>query len=343
RVSVLIPARNEAENIAQCLHSVLTQNYPADRFEVIVCDDFSTDATAERVLQCAARHPGISVKLLRLADFVSEKDTRSFKKKALDIALRHARGDLIVTTDADCLAPPDWLALLVSFYEKNRPRFIAAPVRFYGEKNALERFQSLDFLGMMGTTGAGIRLRLGNMCNGANLAYEKTAFDAVGGFSGIDHLASGDDILLMQKIARQFPGQIRFLKSRDATILTRPKTTLRDFLSQRIRWASKSAHYPEWRMTLILGFVFLFCINMVFSLALTGVWGAPALGLFALALTTKSITDYYFLRQMCRFFRREDLLKNYPVSQLFHIAYILTVGILANIQKKYEWKGRRVR
>ena len=119
---------------------------------------------------------------------------------AIGTAIAHASGDLIVTTDADCIVPTNWLQLFVSFYEINGLQFIAAPVNFHLEKSLFERFQSLDFLGMMGVTGASIQLGWMNMCNGANLAYSKRAFERVEGFAGIDHLASGDDILLMQKI-----------------------------------------------------------------------------------------------------------------------------------------------
>ena len=132
-----------------------------------------------------------------------------------------------------------------------------------GERNLLERFQSLDFCGMMGITGAGIHKKYLLMGNGANLAYEKAVFEEVGGFEGIDHLASGDDILLMQKIAKVYPEQLVFVKNLEAVINTTAQPTWRAFIQQRVRWASKSAQYPQrglpynWQQCIC--FVVIFC------------------------------------------------------------------------------------
>ncbi len=140
------------------------------------------------------------------------------------------------------------------------------PISKYGEEKSLfEKFQSLDFIGMMGVTGAGIHGRFMNMCNGANLAYEKKAFYEVDGFNGIDKIASGDDMLLLQKMANRFPNQICFLKNKNATVLTHAKSDLKSFFQQRIRWASKSSSYQEFQITFILALVFFFCVSTVFN------------------------------------------------------------------------------
>ena len=341
KVSVLIPARNEAANILACLESISRQSYPTPRFEVIVLDDHSEDQTFSLVQNFTRTHP--NVRAVRLADFVQSGDTQSFKKKAIETGISLASGELIVTTDADCIVQQDWLTLLVSFFEKKQAKFIAAPVNFHREKNLLERFQSLDFLGMMCVTGAGIHLRTNQMCNGANLAYPKAVFHEVSGFEGIDHLASGDDMLLMQKIAARYPAGIYFLKNKNATVFTHAKPSLRSFISQRLRWATKSASYQDWRVTAILGMVFLFCWSIVLSLLLAVWWGWPPAGLAAILFLVKTTIDYFFLGEMARYFGRRDLIKSYLPSQFLHLAYIIAVGTLANVVKRYEWKGRRVK
>lgn len=341
KVSILIPARNEEENITACLRSIAEQKYPAHLFEVLVLDDHSTDQTFEKVLEFAKGQT--NVRALRLADFVQPGETQSFKKKAIGTGVAQAAGDLIVTTDADCIAQPQWLSLLVSFFEKTGSRFIAAPVNFYRERDLFGRFQSLDFFGMMCITGAGIHLRMHNMCNGANLAFPKPAFMEVNGFEGIDHLATGDDILLMQKIAALHPGKIGFLKNPDATVFTPAKPTVEAFLSQRIRWASKSTAYEERAVTAILGMVFLYCWAIVITLLLVPCWGWAAVWLFLFLFLVKTLPDYFFLGMMAHFFRRVDLMKSYLPSQFLHIAYICAVGVLGNVVKRYEWKGRKVK
>ena len=339
KITVLIAARNEAEHIESCLKAVAQQNYPPSLFEIIVIDDHSDDGTPQRVQQLAIPN----LRLLTLRDFLEKKPEKitSFKKKALEIGIAHANGNWIVCTDADCTMGENWLSLIVSFLEKKQLQFVAAPVCFHQEKSTFERFQSLDFVGMMGVTGAGIEGQFMNMCNGANLAYSKAAFEAVGGFSGIDKLASGDDMLLLQKIARRFPEQVGFLKNRAAATFTFAMPTVGAFLQQRIRWASKSSSYDEKQVTAMLIAVFLLCGNIFLSLALS-MFFAPIFVAFLLQLIAKLIMDFYFLHQMCRYFRRSDLMRTFGLSFVMHTAYIFTVGALANFSSHYEWKGRRV-
>lgn len=341
RITVLVPARNEESNIADCLQSLFRQAYPADQYEVIVIDDHSTDSTSAIVNKL----PFPNLQLLHLRDYLppTESDTRSFKKKALEVGVAQAGGELILTTDADCRVPYNWIALMASCYERYRPAFIAAPVNFYDENNALEKFQSLDFMGTMVLTGAGIRAGWMHLANGANLAYPKDVFEAVGGYQGVDHLASGDDMLLLHKIARRYPGKIAFLKSAEATVLTRAKPDLASFLRQRLRWATKSNAYQEWQVTGVLGLVFVLSWSILLSPLLTVVFGLNAIGVFLILLILKISADHRLLRTASHFFNRSQLMRSFPVSQLFHIFYIAVIGLLGSIVNEYEWKGRKVR
>src|SRR5436189_2518985 len=181
KISVIIPARNEEENIGKLLTSLEKQSYPPHLFEIIVVDDHSADNTVDVV-------NGYSfAKLIRL-EF---DNINSYKKKAIETGIAAASGDLIVTTDADCIVPVNWLKTIGSFKEETNTVFIAAPVVLENESNLLQTFQALDFLVLQGITAASVQKRFHNMCNGANLAYEKKAFFEVNGFAGIDHIASG--------------------------------------------------------------------------------------------------------------------------------------------------------
>lgn len=338
-ISVLVPARNEAANIAACIKTVLQQNYPPELFELIVIDDHSTDATAATVQGFPTVHQ--KLRLLHLSDFINNEPLKAYKKKALEVGIAQARGELIVTTDADCLAQPDWLRLLASLYENRQARCIAAPVNFYRETNLLERFQSLDFAGTMLLTGAGIRSRFMRFANGANLAYPKAVFEEVNGFAGIDHLASGDDMLLVQKIAARYPTDVHFLKNAAATVFTAARPDWRSFLQQRIRWATKSSAYREWQITLMLAGVFFFCCNIILCALLSPFWRAAAVAL-GFQLAVKIFFDYQLLGSACRFFHRKGLMRHFLPAQVLHILYIVVLGFAANLIKQYEWKGRRV-
>ncbi|WP_160714496.1 glycosyltransferase [Chitinophaga solisilvae] len=337
KVTVIIPARNEAGNLPALLKALQAQTYPADMLEVIVIDDFSTDDTAAVVIASGAAN----IHLLQLKDHLSATERlNSYKKKAIEIAVAQATGQLIVTTDADCVMGPRWIEVMVQFYEKRRPKFIAAPVSFYKEHNFFRKLQSLDFMTMQGITGAAAWLRAGAMCNGANLAYEREAFYEVGGFSGIDNIASGDDMLLMYKIYSAYPDRVMYLKNEEVIVRTLPVDTLKDFMNQRIRWSSKADKYDDKRITWVLLLVYLFNVGMLITgiIALVHPAWWPA---FLILLLFKVTLELYFLIPVARFFHKTELLLWFIPGQLFHIPYIVIAGWLGKFGS-YQWKGRQV-
>jgi cellulose synthase/poly-beta-1,6-N-acetylglucosamine synthase-like glycosyltransferase len=338
-ISVLIPVRDEEETILPCIQSILAGHYPKDLFEIIVIDDHSTDRTPQYIRDL--KHP--QVHLVELKNHVQPIENQPFKKKAIEAAIGQAKGDLIVTTDGDCVVQPQWLTLIAAFYETKGKRFIAAPVNFYQEASFFERFQSLDYIGMMGVTGAGVQGNLNHICNGANLAYEKKLFHEVGGFKGIDHVASGDDVLLMQKVVRFYPHAVGFLKNYNATVFTKAKPNVREFYNQRMRWATKSSSYTEFSTILQLIAVFALCVGFFTSFSLAIFYDIKYVVFPCIFLFVKILFDYIFLGIMTRFFKRTDLMKDFLLSQLCHIVYIVVIGFWSNVRKTYVWKGRVVK
>lgn len=335
-VSIIIPARNEAANIEAAIRAILAQNYPASLMELIVVDDHSEDATAAIV--CGITDPRLH--LIQLADHPLPQG-KAFKKHGIQTGIQHSQGELICCTDADCEMGSDWLRNIVAGYAQGGIQMIAAPVNFHREQNLLERFQSLDFLGMMLLTGAGLHSGLMRMGNGANLAYTRRAFEAVGGFRGVDHLASGDDLFLMHKIEQHFPGQVVFLKSREATVYTLAMPDWRSFWQQRLRWGTKNAAYQEWHITAVLGLVFVTCWGIILG-GMGIVFSTHLIVPFGILLLCKIVADYLLLYTASTFFWRKDLLRVFWPAQVLHILYIAGVGLWANLYKKYQWKGRRV-
>lgn len=331
RISVIIPARNEEENIGELLKALQEQTYPKHLLEIIVVDDHSTDKTAEIITQ----FPGI--KLLQLKD-----DTiNSYKKKAIEKGIAAASGELIVTTDADCIPPPAWLQTIASFKSKTNAGFIVAPVVFNCNNQPVQIFQAVDFMVLQGITGASVHKKMHSMCNGANLAYERQLFYDVDGFAGIDHIASGDDMLLMHKIAKKYPARIHYLKSADAIVRTQPMPTWKQFFNQRIRWASKATHYDDKRILWVLLLVYLF--NLSFLVLLVAGFWLPVYWLALAGLWTgKTIVELPFINSVAGFFGKRALLKYFFFFQPLHIFYTIISGLLGQFGK-YEWKGRKVR
>ncbi len=331
RVSVIIPARNEKENIGPLLEALQTQSYPKELFETIVVDDHSTDGTGEIVRMFP------TVRLLQ----VKEDNINSYKKKAIETGIAAATGDLIVTTDADCLPPTQWLETITAFKEFKQAVFVTAPVSIDCNNSFVEAFQAMDFMVLQGITGASVHKKIHSMCNGANLCYERTAFDAVNGFTGIDHIASGDDMLLMYKIEKQFPGRIYYLKSKEAIVSTQAVNTWREFFSQRIRWASKARQYDDKRILPVLLLVYLF--NLSFLVLLVACCWYPSWWKYIFAFwIAKTIVELPFFYNLAKFFDKRWAIPWFFFFQPIHILYTIVSGLFGQFGK-YSWKGRTVK
>ena len=332
--TILIPARNEERNIANCLQSIQQLNYPIELIEVIVIDDFSDDRTTGIVKQFAGVH------VIELKGLLKEK-INSYKKKAIETGIEKARGNYIVTTDADCIVPANWLRNFAYIIEQKPTVFIAAPVAMKEESSLIKLFQSLDFLSLQGITAASVGAGFHSMCNGANLCYSREAFYKVGGFKDVDHIASGDDMLLMHKLYKQYPNEVHYCKATGSIVLTNPVETVAEFFRQRIRWASKADKYDDKRIFWVLLLVYL--INVWFVVLFIAVCFNNSLWiLLVTSLLFKTAIELVFLVPVARFFQKEKLLLWFPFAQPFHIIYTVIAGWLGKFGS-YEWKGRMVK
>jgi cellulose synthase/poly-beta-1,6-N-acetylglucosamine synthase-like glycosyltransferase len=332
--TIVIPARNEADNIKACLNSILAQDYPFDAYEIIVVDDFSEDDTAAIVKSIGLIHS--NVHLLSLADYYKPEEMNSFKKKAIEKAVSHAKGDWIVTTDADCIIPKHWLQLYNAYIQKYQPVFVAAPVMFIKERGILNEFQLLDFLALQGITAAAVGAGKHSMSNGANLAFEKSAFIAVGGYQGVDQIASGDDMFLMHKMKVTLSNKIGYLFHPGAIVLTKAISNWKQFMMQRIRWSSKARYYDDNSIFWVLLLVYLYNLSLLIALL------AGAYYTLLISILCKITFELCFLTPVSRFYKMSTELLYFPLFQPLHIIYTLMAGFFGQV-KTYTWKGRRVK
>ena len=332
-ISIIVAARNEEKNIKPLLDSLYQQAYPKTLFEVIIINDHSTDNTWQLLQE--ARYSDLQLIALQQGEALAGK------KKAIATGIASAKGTLIVTTDADCAFGQHWLESIGAFYESTQAKFIAAPVKITARRSLLSIFQSLDFITLQGITGASVHRRFHSMCNGANLAYEKKAFEAVNGFEGIDNIPSGDDMLLMYKIFRQYPEQVFYLKAKEAVVTTEPAATWKAFFHQRIRWASKADSYDDKRIFWVLLLVYL--VNVCFLVAaVAACWQNIWLFFMLLLLLAKVLIEFPFVHSVAIFFEQQKLMKYFPFLQPLHIGYTIVAGWLGKFGK-YEWKGRIIK
>ena len=338
KFSVIIPARNEASNIEACIAGIRAQNYPSHLFEIIVVDDFSEDETAQKVLKIAQQHS--NVHLLRLQDFTKDENLVAYKKRAIEIAITQATGDWMVTTDADCSFTNNWLASYDAYIQEHDSVMVAAPVAYTNTGGFLSIFQVLDFISLQGITAAAVASGSHTLCNGANLCYSKEAFERVGKFSGIDHLPSGDDMLLMHKMKKSYPGKIGYLYAQDAVVTTAPSDTMGLFIQQRIRWASKASGYQDKIIFWILLLVYLVNFSLLVYLPINALQKGN-INNWLILMGCKTLIEIPFMYASAKFFKQQKLLWWFALMQPFHIVYTVVAGWFGTFGS-YTWKGRTV-
>ena len=325
-ISVVIAFRNEEEYLPAMLESIRKQNIAPSRFEVILVDDHSVDGSfliAEKFCK-------------KNSHFRLLKQNQKFrgKKAAINLGIEAAENELIVTSDADCLFGERWLEEMTGFYDSGNFRLISGPVKMIPGKDFFSKFQSLEFLSLMGTGGASFLRKKPVMCNAANLCFEKSLY-----LEAELHLKrdfpSGDDIFLMLYTKKYHPGRMGFIKSRGSIVSTKAEKDMKAFLSQRSRWSSKAPLYRDANLVYLSLLVLLFNLNL-FILMIASFFEAQYFFSLLSILLFKFETDYAFLKKISRFTTQEKLLKIFLPSQIIYPFYILTAAFSGIIRFKNQ-------
>ncbi len=330
KVSVVIAARNEAGNITKILSDLKAQTYPD--FEVIVVDDHSDDGTFAMCERIAADFPRLRIL----------KNSSEGKKSAVATGVKHAGGDIVLTTDADCRVQRNWIASVVADFEECKADILASPVDMVdvssGCQTLFKRLQRLEFMSLQASTAGGICRSRATMCNSANLAFKRSLYDT-SAFDGNDRM-SGDDVFFLHHVKRN-GGRIAFSFSTDSIVYTLPKETLPDFLLQRARWAGKATSYKD-TDTIVTAIVVLLA-NLSLIASAVGAFFSPLyIYLFVLLFAVKALADFAFLRTYAKRMGMVSVVSPFEVVVLsvvypFYVLVSAFRGLLPN-----SWKGRRM-
>lgn len=333
QISILIAARNEADNILSVLSDFQAQTYPSDLYEVIVIDDHSEDKTTKLVREFQENSP-MKLKLLTLGEF------ETGKKSAINLGVSNAAGKLIVTTDADCRMGESYLEILEGFYREKDLKMITGPVALTAIDRLFEKMQQIEFASLTGTGACSLQLGIASMCNGANLAYEKSVFEEVDGFAGNEQVASGDDEFLYHKVAALYPSKVAFLKNSGAIVYTAARETLGEFMQQRRRWASKWNYYNSVWPKVLAVFVFAANFGMALSVFILPFVNSNHIWNLSSFMLLKLILEFVVLREIIRFNKTEFSLSAFVVLQLIYPLYVSYFAINSK-SGSYLWKGRK--
>ncbi len=330
--SVIIPFRNEAENLPNLLNTIEALNYPSALFEVIFVNDASED-NSEKIVGEAIEKSKFSLKLIQ-----NNRLSNSPKKDAITEAIRISKNQWMVTTDADCDLPKNWLKTLDNFIQKKNPVMVCGPVIYKTCGNTLENFQQVDGFSLQAVTIGSFGLKNPLLSNGANLAYTKDCFLKVNGFTANNHIASGDDIFLLEKVKKTFSKQIHFLKSKDFIVSTKPQKKWKNTINQRVRWASKTSKQKS-IASLILGLLVL-VVNIIFlTLPFFMIFDYENIAIYILLLYFKIIIDYSVVYPSAKFFSKEFKFWSFQWLQVVYASIIIII-VLKSLRGRYYWKGR---
>lgn len=328
RVTVIVAARNEERNISFLLDDLCRQTYT--KFEVIVVNDHSADNTWHEIQKFACND-------LRFKAFQNEG---AGKKQALTFAVQRATGEIIVTTDADCRVQANWLKELVACLQVPDTIMAVGSVKLQA-RDFFGVLQAHEFLSLTATSASTLAFGIPSMCNGANLAFWKKAFNAVGGYSGSYNVASGDDQVLMFRMRKKFGNQIRFVAIDQAVVTTAPCVSLKEFIHQRVRWAGKWRHYQSPSVALLA--LFIFCIHlMVISLPVAVVFGLIDPFVAAGLIGGKLLLEWLLLASVARFTGTPWHYSAFLLLQVIYPIYAVCIGIASTFMS-FEWKGRRMK
>jgi len=336
--TVIVPFRNEAENLPALLKSIQDLKYPINLFEVILVDDDSNDNSVEvikKVLDTSRFRRDIRTDISIINN---ERKTNAPKKDAITTAIHSAKHEWIITTDADCLLPELWLNSFDAFIQQTTTKCIVGPVKYHDANGFLNHFQSLDLLSLQGATIGGFGINRPFLCNGANFAYKKSVFNAVNGFEGNTNIASGDDIFLLEKVAKTYPKSVHYLKCEGAIVSTKPQKTWADLFSQRMRWAAKTSAYNT-VFAKLTGLIVLLMNTLFVTALFLFLFNSFNAKILLYIIVIKLYLDFLLIYKKAAFFNQKHLFKSYLLGFFVYPFFSVYVAF-ASIFKGYSWKGR---
>lgn len=329
KISIIIPARNEEKNIAECIQNMVHQYYPRELFEIIVVNDHSTDQTADLALHTLKKH-FTGFKLIHLSE------NESGKKTAIQKGVEQSTSNIIVTRDADTITnDASWLKKIAFEFETQPCDLLIMPAILNGPNTFASSFQKFENLAIS-LLGFGMaKNSLPIVCSGANLAYRKEFFLKLNPYHDNLATASGDDMFLLKK-AIESKASIR---ATNAPISTSSEPGLKRAFQQRLRWASKGRKIST--APIVIAGLVLFLGNLAGLVALLClIIDASYLrfGLFTLAL--KLVIDFLLLFLSARMFKIRFNPAWYLPAFVFNLAYTPVMTTLSFFVKP-AWKGRK--
>lgn len=325
-VSVVVPARNEADKIEKCLLSIAKNDYPIDRYEIVAVNDRSTDNTGEVLDSLVDVIPNLVV--VHNDNEIAIKNLRG-KPGALQIGINHSKGEIILMTDADCTVNEQWIRFnAINYQDKNLG--MTAGYTNVSNDDLFSSLQAVEWLYLHTFSMAGIGLGLPYGCFGNNISLSKEKFEKIGGYEALKFSVTED--LAMLQFMHNHKYKIRFLSNYESSITTYPNRTIKEYLNQHHRW--------------ILGGKSLGFKAFVFMLCAVAFWAALIIPLFTgdyyltlLTVAVRVVSDWFVMIPSMIRLKRKDLFP-YMLPSTFFLMLIEVVAPFLLFKRDVHWKDQ---
>ena len=318
-IAVIIPFRNESENLNELLTILTKELHHVPHVKIILVDDQSDDNSLEVAKQFSST-----------STLVLSNQVQPGKKGALHTGILHANVEWIITLDADTAPQREWLVQVARHIETHQAaHLLIFPVWMEDEKQLFTRLQALEWMSVIGVTGG---MAMGGhpiLCNGANLAFRKDMYSAFHAERKDWNLASGDDFFLLE-----YAREVIWIHDRLAAVSILGEPTLSSFIQQRMRWAGKTKHTQKNATTFFGSLVFLTNFLLILSIVLTTHWW--------MMWCVKALVDLVLLYAVSRWLCKTSWLPLYPLLALIYPCYAVCIPLLS-LRESTTWKGREIR
>lgn len=330
-VSVIIPFRNEYNNLPLLIQNLANQDYPDKKLEFIFINDHSSDKGSELISSLTKDLPGKTI-ILDNAEGISGK------KAALKLGAQSCEGDIILLTDADCQFGSGWISSMTNAFSDEEIKMIQGPVLIHPAKSIVGNLQQIEFLSLMMSAAGSIGINRPILASGANLAVRHQTY-----LEGSKHLKdkinTGDDMFLLEFLKTQNRKSISYQAKKEAIVTTSAVESLAQFWNQRKRWTSKSTQYndPEIIVSaiIVLLFNFLFIVTLISGI-INPVWLILAGSIWIF----KSLVEFPLINSGCKFYKIGNKLKWFLLTQIFYPFYVVFVS-LDGVFGNFSWKNRK--
>lgn len=327
-VSVIIAARNEKNNITRCIESLKKLTYIHGRFEIILVNDKSTDNTKDLMLE----HTKGLEQFVVIDSRPAETTNLKGKANAIDTGIEISKGDIILSSDADCIISQDWIKETVSYYD-DKTGMVCGFTNIESGRSLFQKVQAIDWIYLLSLASGSSGLNQTLSCIGNNLSFRKSVYNEIGGYSGIDFSVT-EDFALMRAIDKLKKYRIKYPVNPKSVVWTEACHDFKTLYKQKKRWFKGGLKIN------LLGYAMGFELYSM-NLALFFGWIFLAPQIYFIIILVKFLSELLLIIPVMKRLGTLKLTRFYIFFEIYFALYGLMLPLTFIAGGTIEWKDRK--